>query len=100
VKNTAQPGAINEGKIESRQSALAYNHGMHELDGNVLGIGRIRAAAESKKASAAQKALCHLAAGCRQPRGLSSEETLAQAIALKQPLFHERREFKAGRHHN
>jgi hypothetical protein len=35
-------------KIERRQSALAYDHGMYELDGNVLGICDIGTAAESE----------------------------------------------------
>ena len=100
AENAAQPGTIDEGKIEGGQGSLADNHGMHKLNGNVLGIGRVGAAAEGEQASAAQKTLRHLAAGLGQPRSLACEEALAQAIPFEQSLFNQRREFKAGRHEN
>ena len=59
---------------------------MNELDRDVLGIGRVRAAAECQQSAAAQKTLRHFAARERQARGFGGEERLAELVALEQSV--------------
>jgi hypothetical protein len=64
-------GVAHEG--EGRQSALADDDRVDELDRDVLGVGGRRAVAEHEQAPAAQEARCHVATGEGQGGGVVGE---------------------------
>jgi hypothetical protein len=81
------------GEVKRRKGALSDDDRMHELDGNMLRVRSVWAAAEGQKASTSQKALGHLAAGFRQLPCLPSEELLDNLIAHEQEHFNLRSQF-------
>ncbi len=59
---------------------------MHEFDGDVRGVGRIRSATERKERTSAAEAGRHLARRVRDARRLAREESRDDRIARAQPV--------------
>ena len=60
---------------------------MHELNGNVLGIGRGSAPAKCKQPSSTRKPVRHLAAGEREPGSFAREEVGEKRVAFEQRIL-------------
>ena len=87
VQAAVEPGAIVDRHVQRGERALADDHRMHELDGNVLRVGRIWAATEGEQTATPEEPLRHLVAGLGQPHGLASEERLVNVVAPQQLPF-------------
>src|SRR5580693_1206303 len=87
MNNDIEPRLHERREIKSRKSSFANDDRMNEFDGDVLGIGRVRAASKGQETSATQKTLRHLAAGYRERSSLLGEKTFKQIVAQQQMFF-------------
>src|ERR1700749_1655127 len=86
------------GEIESGKGALTDDDGMHEFDGDVLGIGGTGSAAKWEKGTTAKEAVRTFTAGVGESTFFLGKEVFEDVVAQEQRFFDECCEIDGGRH--
>jgi hypothetical protein len=84
LQDYRQAGLELRAKVQRGQGPFANDDRVHELDGDVLGVGRGRAIAESQEPPSSEEPAGHLVASLGQSGGLSLKEGFEDGVTPEQ----------------